>query len=612
MAGSPGTTIGKRDVPLDSDGRAALGTFAGLGAPPTDGGATRLELGAVLGEGGMGVVRIAKQVAMGREVAVKTVRQALRAPATTLKLLQEAWTTGRLQHPNIIPVYDIATDDEGEPLIVLKRIEGETLTSVLAAPERARARYDIGDVLEWSLQVLIQVCNAVHFAHDQGVVHLDLKPENVMVGDHGEVYVVDWGIALALRDEGSGRLPLAHNHRGILGTPYYMAPEMLEGDGRLLDARTDVYLLGATLYEVIEGKPPHQGDTVMAAVYAALHETPELAEDVPIELAQICLRALARQPDQRFDTALELRRALQDFLRHRDSDRMASEAQAGLTMLGTLVEDGKHVASHELFGRTRFGFEQALASWSDNEAAQRGLADVFALAVTAELDHGDPEVASSLASQAPELAEELRDRVGQAVRQRRAGLDELAAHRLNRNLDVGGRTRFFVFVTMAAVWTLLPLLTNWVPVENSEQEYLLFLSGTALAVGLAVALGIWARESMTRTRVNRISLVGPLTALVGQALLFLAAYRVGAPAWQATCLAPLTWAAGGLVIAVAVDRRAWVVVLSSIVCCGLAASFPDARWSILSAGSLACLLVAAYVWWPRALPGGLFGPSDAG
>lgn len=596
LAGNPGSTIGRRNARLDSSDRAALGQFEQ--SPPPRPTQDRLTIGEVIGEGGMGVVRLATQVAMGRSVAVKTVRPVLRDAGPTLKLLQEAWTAGQLEHPNIIPVYDIATGDDGEPLIVLKRIAGESWSWALDNPEAAAARYEIDDTLDWHLRVLMQVCNAVHFAHDRGIVHLDIKPDNVMIGDHGEVYVVDWGIALALRDDGSGRLPLATKHTGIIGTPYYMAPEMLDGDGTGLEARTDVYLLGATLHEVLEGHPPHRGETIMEALHAALHRPVALSDDTPGELQRICRRALSRKVSQRFASAQELRRALQDFLRHRDSERMASEAHTRLAQLRAAIEQDIDADLHDSFGRIRFGFEQALASWPDNDAAQRGLAEAFEAVIVVELDRGDPEVAASLSQQAPSLPDSLRERITAQVHARRVGRDELEGHRLDADLRVGQRTRFFVFLVMGALWTTAPQLGNWLDHHGSGYTYAWGLTATGIAIGLGLGLAIWARESLSRTRANRLMMTGVGASLVTQGLLIAAGWKLGIDPAHIICLAPLTWALGAVVPAVAADRRVWAVVANFAAAAMLAVLFVPWRWHVLSASTLVCMLLAAVFWWP--------------
>jgi serine/threonine-protein kinase len=407
LHGDPERTLKPREAALGTTGREVLAAYERDGVPeaqtdphgdrdaspnadrgPSTGAAhgrgTSLLLGEVLGEGGRGVVRVAVQTSMSRAVAVKAVRPALRSPGPTLELLQEAWIAGRLEHPNIIPVYDIARGEDGSPLIVLKRIEGEPWSALLGdghagALEQARARLGSSedDRLEAHLNILIAVCNAIHYAHHRRILHLDLKPENVMIGGHGEVYVVDWGVAAALEDA-TGKLPLVAKRKGIVGTPSYMAPEMAIGDGSLLDERTDVYLLGAMLHEVLAGSPPHSGDTIMAVLYAVVHEQPTLPASAPPELAEICRRAMARDPSERFTSAEQLRAALQGFLRHRGSIRLTEQAETRLAELervlvkpGDVEREEGTPRREELFAQVRFGFEQALASWPDNTRHDR-------------------------------------------------------------------------------------------------------------------------------------------------------------------------------------------------------------------------------------------------
>ncbi|HUS31990.1 MAG TPA: serine/threonine-protein kinase, partial [Kofleriaceae bacterium] len=279
--------------------------------------ATRLQLGATIGQGGMAIVRKATQTALHREVAVKTLRSDATDEAAP-RLLREAWITGALEHPNIVPVHDLGSDDRGRPLLVLKRIEGE--------PWQPKSRD-----LEDNLATLMQVCHAIAFAHNRGIVHRDLKPDNIMIGRFGEVYVLDWGIAVATKDDGSGRLPLAAESREVAGTLAYMAPEML--GGAAVTEQTDVFLLGAILYEIIEGKPPHLLESIGASITSIALCEPSLSPDVPAELVAICRRAMAREAAQRYQTADELRLAVAAFLEHRTSAQIAHESHEKLREL---------------------------------------------------------------------------------------------------------------------------------------------------------------------------------------------------------------------------------------------------------------------------------------
>jgi eukaryotic-like serine/threonine-protein kinase len=237
--------------------------------------ADRLVLGTTIGEGGMAVVRIAKQTSLGREVAVKVLREDA-ADSASPRMLREAWITGTLEHPNIVPVHDLGVDGDGRPMLVLKRIEGRPWSELIGKRDEIRARFGM-DALEWNLQQLVHVCHAVAFAHSRGIVHRDLKPANIMIGGFGEVYVLDWGIAVSLIDDGTGRLPLASQCNELAGTLAYMAPEML-GPGPIAE-QTDVYLLGAMLYEIVAGTPPHMRESVSATLESIMRSKPVLSTD---------------------------------------------------------------------------------------------------------------------------------------------------------------------------------------------------------------------------------------------------------------------------------------------------------------------------------------------
>src|SRR5262249_12200472 len=154
-------------------------------------------------------------------------------------LLVEAVITGSLEHPSVVPVYALGCDDAGHPILVMKRIEGvswKTLAADQHHPAWARIDAAGDDRLVAHLEILMQVAGAVHFAHSRGFVHRDIKLANVMIGEFGEVYVVDWGLAVKM-----GAAPLSDEEAPLVGTPVYLAPEMLSGDPAAVDARTDVY-----------------------------------------------------------------------------------------------------------------------------------------------------------------------------------------------------------------------------------------------------------------------------------------------------------------------------------------------------------------------------------
>ncbi len=332
-----------------------------------------LEVVGTLGEGGMGRVFVARQHSLERDVAIKTARDHA-SPAEREALLAEGVITGSLEHPGIIPIHALGMDGGGRPVLVMKRVEGVAWIDLIHNPSHPGWEGWGGgpeDRLEGHLDILIQVCNAVHFAASKGVVHRDIKPANVLIGRFGDVYLADWGIACRL-DQGDAPSRL-------VGTPCTMAPEMACRER--VDARTDVYLLGATLHEILTGAPRHEGASIAEVLDNARVSAPVVYDNgVPEELAALANRATSREPHKRPSSALEMRRALEGYRRHKSSAGLARSAAARLDVLrsklgasagGAKDEDLKEI--DQLIAETRFGLTQAIAEWPDNHVAARAL-----------------------------------------------------------------------------------------------------------------------------------------------------------------------------------------------------------------------------------------------
>ena len=210
----------------------------------------------LLGEGGMGVVYSARQASIDRTVAIKMLKQKTADEHQRRKFLSEAVITGDLDHPNIVPIYDLGTNQEGALFYSMKRVQG--------TPWDERIRHLS---LTENLEILMKVADAVAFAHSRGVIHRDLKPENTMLGEFGEVLVMDWGLALPTADFSKSRNVTAPVSMG--GTPAYMAPEMALGPVERIGFHSDMYLLGAILYEIVTGQPPHVGKDVTTCLISA-------------------------------------------------------------------------------------------------------------------------------------------------------------------------------------------------------------------------------------------------------------------------------------------------------------------------------------------------------
>jgi serine/threonine protein kinase len=275
-----------------------------------------------IGRGGMGTVYLAVDEALGREVALK-VPNAIASPSLERRLQTEARVLARLEHPGIVPIHDSGRLADGRLFYVMKHVKGRTLREHLAgAPE-------IGE----RLTVFERLCDPVAFAHANGFVHCDLKPDNVMLGAFGEVMVMDWGVAKVLGDRvepGAGdgaAVPRHATEAGtVLGTRGFMPPEQAGGERRAIDHRADVYALGAILFMLLTGDDPPDARDAATAIAAR--------RDVPRPLRAICARALAEDPAGRYQTVKAL---ADDVARFRSG--LAVEAHRE-----TLVEQTRRVA----------------------------------------------------------------------------------------------------------------------------------------------------------------------------------------------------------------------------------------------------------------------------
>ena len=288
---------------------------------------TRYEVRATLGEGGMGEVLLCRDRRIGRDVAMKiALRSRADQPDLKARFLREARVQGQLEHPAIVPVYDMATDANGRPFFTMKRVRGLTLETVLGHLGAGESVLASEYTLHKLLAAFGRVCLAIDFAHSRGVVHRDLKPANVMLGDFGEVYVLDWGVAKVdgtddLDDHGesdaatldeSGERPCAPNeteHGVVLGTPAYMAPE--QQHGHPVDARTDIYALGAILFEILTHRGLWESRTRRGT---DLTKALEWARDVPPELTATWRKATSRRPADRHASARELHDEIERYL----------------------------------------------------------------------------------------------------------------------------------------------------------------------------------------------------------------------------------------------------------------------------------------------------------
>jgi hypothetical protein len=350
---------------LTSSSRVSLPNFSVHGR---DSEQTDLQVGEVLGQGGMGVVYLAHQGSLDREVAVKQIRKD--APgAAEQALVHEARIMGALEHPNIIPVHALGVDDNGDISLVMKRVEGTnwgTLIGDSGHPGWSSEAAWPAEPIERHIGVLLEVCKGLQFAHGRGIIHRDLKPDNIMLGPFGEVYILDWGLACRL-DSAVGKFR-------VVGTPAYMAPEMLRPDVKRT-VRTDIYLLGACLYEVLTEHPPHTGSSVREVLRAAFGSiAPQFSDHHPDELVKICTTAMAANPQDRYASVAAMRLDLMAFIQHRSSSRLAAVALSRVEEVERLWAGDPHdERAQAIAAEALFGLSQARTEWAGNPVATDGL-----------------------------------------------------------------------------------------------------------------------------------------------------------------------------------------------------------------------------------------------
>ncbi|NUP10873.1 MAG: protein kinase [Polyangiaceae bacterium] len=329
-----------------------------------------------LGAGGMGEVRLVRDAIIGRDVALKVLDTALQAqPDAVRRFIREAQIQGQLEHPAIVPVHDLGFTPEGCAYFTMKRVRGRTLESIHEGLRNGDPETVRGYSRRKLLTAFSSICLAIELAHSRGVLHRDLKPSNVMLGDFGEVYVLDWGIARLAESEASsvaaptervsaaapGIVPTMAGT--MVGTPGYMAPEQVKGDISALDSRTDVYALGAVLFEILTQRPLHEGRSVVDLLSSTLSGADAKASarapgaDVPPELEAICERATMTNPEDRFTSARELSDAVERFL---DGDRD--------------LEVRRHLAAQHARTAEQLA-EEALSETGSVEARKRALAE---------------------------------------------------------------------------------------------------------------------------------------------------------------------------------------------------------------------------------------------
>jgi serine/threonine-protein kinase len=278
-----------------------------------------LRLSREIGRGAAGRIHVALDRNLLRHVALKRLEGRMaQVPMYRDGFIAEAQITGQLEHQNIVPVHELAIADNGVPYFTMKLVQGMPFNRWLADPWRPPGSTER---IEQGVEILIKVCDALAYAHHRGVIHRDLKPQNIMVGEFGQVYLLDWGLARLTRTRPASGDQAQMEAHGPVGTPTHFAPEQARGNPAEVDERSEVFGIGALLYELVSGVPPYgksrSGDEALRKAQAgeviALDEAAS-AISVPPQLATIVMKAVAPDKAERYASIVDLQADLKRFL----------------------------------------------------------------------------------------------------------------------------------------------------------------------------------------------------------------------------------------------------------------------------------------------------------
>lgn len=383
-------------VPTPDEGFVPRRRLASVGAGKS--GETEYRMVGRLGSGGTGFVYQAHQRSVDREVAVKVLRDELaRDPQARSRFLAEARVIGALDHPNVIALHELGVDFDGNLFYSMKRVDGTSWDQRIETQSQKE-----------NLETLLRVADGIRYAHSRGLIHRDLKPENVMLGQFGEVLLADWGLALSHATAAADGSP----HRSAIGgTPAYMAPELATGDASAISFGTDIYLLGAILFQVLTGYPPHHGESLLACIRSAASNEIRPTR-VNGELMEIAMRAMASRPQDRFATVDEFIAAIQDHRTHQQSDRLVRRARERIESAGT----ENH---YEAFRVADALLREAIEVWPENKAATRAIHELQLDFARTAAARGDLDLALALYEAAGEGESEASARLRVQIKERR-------------------------------------------------------------------------------------------------------------------------------------------------------------------------------------------------
>jgi eukaryotic-like serine/threonine-protein kinase len=593
------------EVDLGSLPHITLGSAEDSGITATSPDALRdLEEIGVLGEGGMGRILLARQASLNRDVAVKTLRAGA-SRADVLALVREARVAGALEHPSIVPVHALGLNKDGQPLLVMKRVEGVSWRRLLTDADHPAWMTHLGvkrATLEANIVVLTAVCRALELAHARGIIHRDVKPDNVMIGAYGEVYLVDWGIATT-----RGADPELD---AIVGTPAYLAPEMVRCEP--VDERTDVYLLGATLHRILTGSTRHSGRDVMATIVRALHSEPATyGSGVPAILGDLCNEACAASAQERPSSVRAFRERLVAFERYRSALAICDVAEERLSRLSALLSESASAApkdlalAYRLATEARFGFAQSLEQYPEHEEARRGAQRCVEATAELELRQGHAETAAALVEEVPVLAASFAPRFEAA---REMAVESAREHDRLRALDhdqdpsVGRRARLATLAGLIALEVVVVSIIKARDPAGAPTQTTLVLVMVVMIVISVIAGVVIRRQLLTNAFSFRTGALLLLVELATFANRVIGSARSTPVVTIVEIDLLLVASIAGTGAVLFVPRLA---VVSAVVLAGLAMieSDPSRAWIVFPVAVLVGFIVTGWAVWTHPRPG---------
>jgi len=366
----------------------------------------RFQIAEHLGSGGSGQVYRCFDQHLQRHIAIKSLGKRRITRAKQNNLIQEARITARLEHPNILPIYDLAFSDDGSAYYSMREAHGHSLLKLIDQRRQGQTLAAIVDV-DAQLEIMLHICNACGHAHSCGIIHQDIKPANIMVGKFGEVVLLDWGTAIDLAQ--------SEGQRRLMGTPAYMSPEQCRGERS--DQRSDIYCICASFYHLLTGELLVRQGRVeefwRQRRQGLIDPLPaNVRQQLPPGLLEVLLVGLASDSAQRYQDIPALQQALRAWRRHRDALQLAEQADE-------LLQQAIAEPSHQAFLHCRQHYQQSLNLWPDNDDAGHGQQACLVQHSDFALTQGDLDMASQLLLDMVESPPALRQRIDRMRQQRR-------------------------------------------------------------------------------------------------------------------------------------------------------------------------------------------------